>query len=191
MHSAIKKKVSGDTKPADKTPPSVAVISPSVPASTLEADQVAEVMELLAQKRADHAAADTDVHADFDTCVRGGAWTAQNRGVPVDSVRGQAARQDIRDWCKSCGLQMSFTCSYRSLGEVSSTKLAQEWCRRMQWIFDFWQSREKLKLDEFVTAVTRDVPEDEQFEKFMSENSNEATEERLQAIRLIAPSRMP
>ena len=86
---------------------------------------------------------------------------------------------------------MSFTCSYRSLGEVSSTKLAQEWCRIMQWIFDFWQSRDKLKLDEFVTAVTRDVPEDEQFEKFMSENSNEATEERLQAIRFIAPSRMP
>ena len=64
-----------------------------------------------------------------------------NLGVPYDGVRGKAARQEVADWCKGVGLPMSFSCSFKQLGEQFTNLVAAEWCRNMQYFYDFWRAR--------------------------------------------------
>ena len=189
---STKKHLSANPNPDDTVIcPVPSDVGVDVPTS-LDADLVQKVMEALANKRAQQAdaTAEADKHLHFEICVRG-CRDMIHHGVPVDAVRGQSRSVDIKDWCKSCGFQLSFTCQYRILGEVAATKLAQEWCRRKEWIYKYWENHKDITFDAFATVVCSQIPEDPYFEQFMRENSTAHIEERRNAIRFIFPIRLP
>ena len=160
--------------------------------SHFEGDVIHQVMEALAKKRTE-AASRVDHFGDmlhFEVCVRGCKDTVHH-GVPVDSVRGQACSVDFKDWCKACGFQLSFSCGFKTCGEIAATRLTQEWCRRMEFIYSFWLSHQDVTLDDFAGLCGSRIPRDPAFEEFLTAHATPSIKERAKVLSEIGPSRLP
>lgn len=94
-----------------------------------------QVFQDLQHKRAEWEL-DTDELVDFETHVRGGAWTARQSGIVCDCIVGRACTEVARSWIKTYALQSMSSYAFRKFGETVASTLAQGWAHKMQWLMD-------------------------------------------------------
>ena len=95
-------------------------------AAPLSEEQVAKVWEDLAEVRAAWHQGGAVPGGDFQTSLRGGAWTKQHKGVVADAVAATAATTEAKNWLHKVDGQ---------------TLMAGEWCRRRQFFFNLWMQQ--------------------------------------------------
>jgi len=88
-------------------------------------------------------------HADLDVKMvpdfhvekpRAGECTVKVSKRAVDGVRGTYANQSARKFLKKFGMQESFTLGIPRFDLPDAQLLAEEWCRRMQHLKDYWEA---------------------------------------------------
>ena len=80
---------------------------------------------------------------DFKVTVRGGAWTARERGRIADCVSAQCAKGSLAaTWCAKYHLYRMQSYSLARYGDVGASQLAEAWCRKMQWMYNLWFSQD-------------------------------------------------
>ena len=79
--------------------------------------------------------------ADFQTCVRGGAWTKQHKRITADAVAAMAATPEAKQWLHSLEGNRMASFSILKFGEEAAMLMASEWCRRRQHFFNLWTER--------------------------------------------------
>jgi hypothetical protein len=145
------------------------------------------VWERLAEKRRQWELEGHELGADFGVHIRGGKWTAANRGVPFDCVRAQPAPGTPRDWCVMYGMPNSASFSYSKYGEGPASVLALQWCARMQYLFDIWKAQSDPRYV-YLESDNRSYQEDAEFRAFVDDLPVVGTcIERVKAIREIFP----
>ena len=124
--------------PAPASALSAAPSSAPVQATSLTEEQLQQTWDALALRRQawSHTLQDSTEH--FTLTLRGGAWTQAHHGTEADAVAGQAARGAPADWCRTYGLPKMASFSIRRYGEQIATRLAEEWCARLQYFFDLY-----------------------------------------------------
>ena len=110
----------------------------SIQRAELPDDVLARVWQMLDAKRAAWATEASGHGEDFVTRIRGGKWTMQAKGVPYDSIVGQALAGLPTSWCREYQLNVVASFSYAKFGDQAASALAVEWCRRMQHFFNIW-----------------------------------------------------
>ena len=90
-----------------------------------------------------------EAHVDmyFYARVRGGRWTAANRGVAADAIAGYARGGVARAFCEIFAFSKEMSFYFGRYGEEGSRLLANEFCRRGDYFCDLWVSSSN---DEFV-----------------------------------------
>jgi hypothetical protein len=131
-----------------KAPPAAAKAPPAAPPEEAEADEAAEEVappdvvavgeELRLLREELGATAGADPFHDFYICVRGGAWTLENKGVAGDTCVGQARKGQPTEWARRYGLNVQASFAFSRYGREAAARLATEWCLRMQHFYDVW-----------------------------------------------------
>lgn len=153
-------------------------------AEDLTERQVEEAWEALANKRAGFEQPGGLV--DFCCAIRGGAWTAANKGVAADVVVAQALRS-ARAWCKTYKLNVESSYSFAKHGEREASYLAKEWASRQQHFYDLWVHRGGDSNFEYSDEDLASYVESPAWLNFVSGLSSGPTLARAQAIRALLP----
>ena len=152
-------------------------------------DQQQEIMNHLAAKRLEmHEQFGHEVAVDFVVKVQGGVWTLRNKGVACDCVRAQASRQDVRDTCKLIGVNMSFSVPFDKIGEFLCHALASEWCRKMQYYYDYFVAHTGPTFS-WSAAFFEAFPSDPDFEERMRQTCIPEAHAKAAVIAALAPTR--
>ena len=102
----------------------------------MTADELSEIVLDLEHKiRSMDAGAN---HGDFRWQIMGGRWTREHLGVNTNCYRGHAVSASSKAFCEEMGLFKSFDISIKVGGDVSAMHLVNEWCIKMQMIYDVW-----------------------------------------------------
>ena len=147
-------------------------------------DVVAQVMARPVAKRKEFE----DIHDDklhaFDFYLRR-EYAHRGTGVEAaDAARGEALSSAV-PFCRTHSLAMSSTYSFRTCGgEQVAHRLAQEWCRRMQHVFDASMASASPVNWPMVLAT---YPIDEAFEKWANESEHDMVHQRAAQISSIMP----
>lgn len=94
------------------------------------------VMDAIMLKRAEIDESAPAPERDFRVVLRGGAWLFKTKGVEYDSIRAEAASQEVEQWCVMKGLNKSFTASLAGHGDATAMLLCRAWAARMQHLYD-------------------------------------------------------
>jgi hypothetical protein len=98
----------------------------------VDEEAIQQALLALAAKRAAWAD-DPKVHAvDFETHIRGGAWTQQVKGLAFDCIIARPCSEVGASFCKEYGLQKTVSYSFKKYGEVAASQLALAWAHKMQ-----------------------------------------------------------
>ena len=117
-----------------------------------ELDIAAEVIDVvgeLSEIRAGIAALG-DEDSYFFVMVRGGAWTAEKKGVAADACAGKARSGLPKTWCRFYNFPVMASASFKKYGREAAMELAREFCRRGQFYFRMWLLSEGFSHDDFV-----------------------------------------
>lgn len=106
-------------------------------AADYEDDAFDEVMTALEERREEWRFEDDDVGVNFYTFVAGGAWTQKFKGVVADSVSAKC-RAHVRKFCDRFHWPKMKVFHFSAHGELGSTMLAREWCRKGHHYFEAW-----------------------------------------------------
>ena len=149
-------------------------------------DMVEKVMQRLHAHRQEMAGLHDGPGRDFEVymrreyALRGGAGVAG-----ADSATGEA-RASAQDFCRQHNMRMSSTYSFSLCGgQQAATRLAQEWCRKMQHFYTAFVEQEHARLD--WTAVAGAFPSDPEFEEFVRSAPNDAVRQRAAALATLIP----
>lgn len=156
-------------------------------ATALTEQQIKEAWEALANKRS----AFTNPAPLNDLCciVRGGGWTAANKGVAADCMMAQASRS-ARPWCKRFKMNLETSYAFSLHGDQGATMLATEWASRMQHFYSLWVGRgggPKIKYSEGGLASYLESPA---WVKFVSDLPPGPTRMRAEAISALVPQNL-
>jgi hypothetical protein len=78
---------------------------------------------------------------DFVVKPLGGRWTRENKGVAVDSYRGEAvpAGSDAEQWARQYNMGASATFAIALYGNSGARTLAATWCMKCQHFYDMYE----------------------------------------------------
>ena len=128
-----------------------------------------------------------DVHnSDLEVGVLCGTWTMQSKGVPCDASKGQAKSHDCKEWCTQHGLTMSLSVYHKACGETMAHVLCQEWCRKMQYLYDVHLSHPGSVIAWL--AVAHAFPAHVDYERSIALARNHEVDKRALAIRSLMPA---
>lgn len=106
-------------------------------------DEVMEsVWATLEAKRREVEEVDPDTGDHFYVTVRGGCWTKAHTGKAYDSFSGQARGGTPREFCALYGMRTMASFATSKYGEVASSTMAHEWCRKMEHFFAVWMGQD-------------------------------------------------
>ena len=88
--------------------------------------QVAEAWEELAALRDSWSATHQARPADFQTCLRGGAWTKQHKDVVADAVSAAASSTESKNWLLRTDGSRMVSFSTLKYGQEAATLMASE-----------------------------------------------------------------
>jgi hypothetical protein len=127
-------------------PPDVPELENEVAVGPLEPMDGDDVDSELARLREDVA---EEAHAEmyFYARVRGGRWTAANRGVTADAISGYARGGIARAFCDIYNFPKEMSFFFRRYGDEGSRMLTNEFRKRGDYFCDLWVSS---TLDDFV-----------------------------------------
>ena len=91
--------------------------------------------ELLARREVAAASADL-LPVDFVPTVRGGEYTLRKTGAICDYDGARARGNKRIEVCVMYGLERQFTLRTGRWGDADITRLANEWCMRMQYMYN-------------------------------------------------------
>ena len=101
---------------------------------SVDDDQLDQIWKDLADRQMDLQPRQ-DSAVFFETFVRGGKWTAENRGVAADCYMARSVRGPPTFWCKEKGYNQAASFSILKFGEEAASTLALEWARRMEFLY--------------------------------------------------------
>lgn len=150
-----------------------------------------QVMLELSERR--QALAETRGEADppFRWQLRGGAWTAANKGMIFDaiaagpSVKGGAAEE----WCLQWGVTRSASYSIALYGEDAAIALARAWVERHTWLFETYLAHEGEPGWTFTDEVLDEYEEPAAIGELFARGSRRV-QDRISAMRRIHPRRL-
>ena len=147
-------------------------------------DVVAQVMARLAAKRKEFQDLHDEKPHDFEVYLRR-EYAHRGTGVEAaDAARGEALSSAI-PFRSTHSLAMSSTYSFRTCGgEQGAHRLAQEWCRRMQHVFN--ASMTSVSPVHWPTVLAT-FSIDEAFEKWVNESERDMVHQRAAQISSIVP----
>jgi len=136
-------------------------------------------------------------HADLDVKMvpdfhvekpRAGECTVKVSKRAVDGVRGTYANQSARKFLKKFGMQESFTLGIPRFDLPDAQLLAEEWCRRMQHLKNYWEAAGEANLP-FDDGMFEEFVEHPKIKEREAEERGLASafEGRLRALREIQP----
>lgn len=99
--------------------------------------QIASVFEELVAKRLELADGEGAEH--FAWKVRGGQWTARNKGCAFDCFAACAVSFEGKDMCKSYSLPSSASFSLKLYGERQAVAMCEYWLSKHKFWFDIWR----------------------------------------------------
>ena len=147
-------------------------------------DVVSQVMARLAASRSEFQELHAGEPHDFEVYLRREYAHRSSEICQPDCARGEALAS-AESFCRAHSLNMSSTFAFaRCGGEVGGNRLAQEWCRRMQFLFDAHKTR-ALPVD--WPAVSAEFPLDDGFEKWVLNCGDRMVEKRAAQISAIMP----
>ena len=73
---------------------------------------------------------------DFAISISTEAWTGVYRGADDDRDFSAAKKGAPTSWCAQCSLNKMASFSLKKYGLEKAHRLALEWTRRMQWMYD-------------------------------------------------------
>ena len=79
-----------------------------------------------------------DVAEQFYVHVRGGRYTLEHTGRPMDTVRASARAGVATEFVRTFGLQRTSSYSLRTYGDELGEALARCWAHKMQWVLAKW-----------------------------------------------------
>ena len=147
-------------------------------------DVVAQVMARLSFKRPEFEELHEDKPHDFDVYLRR-EYAHRGTGVQAaDAARGEAL-SSAQSFCRLHSLAMSSTYSFNTCGgEQGAHRLAQEWCRRMQHLFN---ASSTCVAPVNWASVVASFPIDQEFEEFVRDTPYELVHRRAAQLTTIMP----
>ena len=140
-HPWLQRYLSDQRKPPDQGADApVPAASSASEFNDLDADELARVTSLMIATMTAAIGDDDGGNGDFH-CVLSAGNFAKDRGIcglVHDSVRAKAASPEVVQWCKSCGLGMSFSCDIVTMGNELANLIAAEWCTKMTHFYNFY-----------------------------------------------------
>ena len=106
------------------------------------AEEAIDVAADLAELRAGTALEGAE-EAFFYVQVRGGRWTAKNKGVVADSAMGRARGGMATSWCKVYDFPRMKVFSFSRHTPEGALEMAREYCRRAHYFFKFFMDCEE------------------------------------------------
>ena len=147
-------------------------------------DVVEQVMARLESKRKEFQHLHDDKPHDFEVYLRR-EYAHRGTGVEAADAAGGEALSSAVPFCRTHSLAMSSTYSFRTCGgEQGAHRLAQEWCRRMQHLFNASMTSASPVNRPTVLAT---YPIDEAFEKWVNESEHDMVHQRAAQISSIMP----
>ena len=147
-------------------------------------DVVSQVMARLAASRSEFQELHAGEPHDFEVYLRREYAHRASEISHPDCARGEALAS-AESFCRAHSLNMSSTFAFaRCGGEVGANRLAQEWCRRMQFYFDAHVTRTP-PVDWH--AVSAEFSLDDEFEKWVLNCGDRMVEKRAAQISSIMP----
>ena len=149
-------------------------------------DIVEKVMQRLHAHRQELAGLHDGPGQDFEVYMRREYALRGAAGVGgADSATGEA-RTTAQDFCRQHSMRMSSTYSFSLCGgQQAATRLAQEWCRKMQHFYTAFVEQGHARLD--WNAVSLAFPSDPEFEEFVRSAPNDAVRQRAAALATLIP----
>ena len=138
---------------------------PKEPLAPLDEDMLRGVDEATELMRAEWQRSHGPVEkalTHFRVEHRGGKWTAQHRGVPVDSCRGRPSSKPGHDFIRKWRLQGVFTNSFALYGQANAELLSLSWCHKMAYFTSLWLHEEgnpAFAFDETHSLLYRELDE--------------------------------
>ena len=154
----------------------------------LEAIDAEEVMDLLYERRLALEAGAPAPAKDFVWSLRGGAWTAEHRGVAYDVFRAEGIPGEPREFLALYGLAQSGSFSIAAYGEAEASELARYWCHRHQFLFDVWGENGAdpgFRFQEAHLAAYEEPP----FAAALHARMGRRGQQRLDGLRALAPAK--
>ena len=131
----------------------------SVPAPELDPDELELAWDQLDLRRREWADEDKYVGTDFETVIRGGAWTHAAKGMAYDCIMARSSSEVGSEFVKKYGLQKTVSFSYAKYGEQASNLLALHWTHKMQYLFNIYRDSDQHGYVFSDTDVDGHVPE--------------------------------
>ena len=152
----------------------------------MAADIVERVMEKLQATRQElqglheGPGQDFEVYMRREYALRGEAGTGG-----ADCATGEA-HSIAQDFCRQHSMRTSSTFSFSLCGgQQPATRLAQEWCRKMQHFYTAFVEQEHARLD--WAAVAAAFPADAEYEEFVRSSPHAAVRQRAAALTTLIP----
>ena len=154
-------------------------------------DGMDEAFAALAEKREELAQLADAEPANFIHSCRGSDWTWEKKGVAMD-VQGARARGKLAvGFCQLYGLERSFGCSTKSYSEPHIVRLAEEWCRKMQFFYDLYMEAEGNEIH-FTRAMVDEYIERADYSEWVEAlEVGSKAKDRALSLRKLSPSLAP
>jgi hypothetical protein len=181
MAKALDKKKPDPPPDLDKKP---GEDDPTETLDVLPVDVVEAIMAKLVQKRPEMAALHQDTPRHFEVYLRREYESRGSGNTSADSARGQALAS-AQQFCTAHGVSMSGTYSFGTCGgEQGAHRLAQEWCRHMQALYDgFELAAGQCDWNQIIS----DIPVDQDFETWVASCAKAVVQLRALQIKNIMP----
>lgn len=135
-------------------------------APAIAGDVLLDVWKTLEDKRKVVEAESLNTADSFYVSVRGGAWTAANRGKVFDCIAAQARGGTPRESCPTYGLSTGATFATERYDEPSAAIFAREWCNRMEYFYLVWLLQDLWEYRFTPADLQAYVPRDEFIDLF-------------------------
>ena len=151
----------------------------------MAADVVAQVMARLSFKRQEFQGLHDGKPHHFEVYLRREYAHRGSGEQAADAARGEAL-STAQEFCRLHSLQMSSTYSFSKCGgEQAAHRLAQEWCRRMEYFFSAFAEQEHARVN--WASVVAAFPVDPEFEQFVTDSPHDAVHHRAAQLSSIIP----
>lgn len=149
----------------------------------------AQVMDELMARRLELAAANPHTAEHFRWTLRGGAWTARNRGLTYDSCMSSVRKGgEAEQFCNEWGLVRSASFAISIYGEQGAAILARSWVAFHEWSFQTYMMHAGEAGWSFTPEVLAEYQEPPELEGLMA-SGNARVRNRIAALRQIKPRR--
>lgn len=179
----------GKEKPVkDRPPNNDQMLRGKVDLAEEECDKIMAALEEKRREFAETGAASSDASDDFVCVITRGPWCQQNLGVDYDAVRAKARGGGPELWCRSRGLPLSSSFTFKVFGEQGAAALAQAWIHKLQHFYDLAKGgsqKEFVYTDEAVRAYSEELAF-RQFADGLPPKSK--VHQRVMQIRALRPS---